>query len=118
GTLLVEKGYVEPNYVDKMFERETVTSTYLGNYLAIPHGTEEAKEQVIHSGMSVLVFDDPVDWDGQEVRVVIGIAGKGTEHLDILSKIAITFSEEENVERLLSLESAQEVLAFLGEVNE
>ncbi len=36
GEILAEQGYISENYIDKMFERETLTSTYMGNLLAIP----------------------------------------------------------------------------------
>lgn len=117
GDVLVQNGYVEPAYVEKMLERERVTTTYMGNLLAIPHGTEDAKANIKASGISVLLFEQPVDWDGHDVRLVIGIAGKGDEHLDVLSKIAILCSKEENVRKLLQIQSADEVLRFFSEVN-
>lgn len=118
GTLLADRGYVTSEYVAKMHEREELTSTFMGNMLAIPHGTEEAKGEVKESGISILLYNNPIDWDGNDVRIVIGIAGKGNEHLDILSKIAIACSEEENVEKLLESKSSDEVLSFFSEVNE
>jgi PTS system mannitol-specific IIA component len=89
GQLLVERGYVKPAYVDTMLEREKLTSTYMGNYVAIPHGTEEGKENVIESGIVIVQVPDGVDFgDGNIVKLLIGIAAKGDEHLEILSKIA------------------------------
>ena len=80
-----------------MKEREQLVSTFMGNGLAIPHGTDEAKGDVLASGLTLLQVPEGVDWNGETVKVVVGIAGKDGEHLDLLSKIAITFSEEENV---------------------
>ncbi|WP_059105850.1 PTS sugar transporter subunit IIA [Shouchella shacheensis] len=117
GELLAEQGYITETYIDKMHAREEVTSTYMGNLLAIPHGTEDAREEVLESGLSVLLYDHLIDWGGEEVRLVIGIAGKGDEHLAILSKIAIACSEQENVEKLLRAKSEDEVLDFFSEVN-
>lgn len=57
-----------------------------------------------------------IDWDGNEVKVVVGIAGKDGEHLDLLSQIAIVFSEEENVERVINAQSAEEINAIFNEV--
>lgn len=118
GNILVERGYVSAEYVVKMHEREELTSTFMGNMLAIPHGTEEAKTAVKESGISILLYNESIDWGGNDVRLVIGIAGKGNEHLDILSKIAIACSEEENVERLLTSQTPEDVLNFFSEVNE
>lgn len=118
GGLLVQEGYVKGNYIEKMHAREAITSTYMGNLLAIPHGTEDSRTEVNESGLSVLLLEDEIDWGGNPVQLVIGIAGKDGEHLDILSKIAIACSEEENVRNLLQSESAEEVLDFFSGVNE
>ncbi|GAA3581770.1 hypothetical protein GCM10022198_01170 [Klugiella xanthotipulae] len=118
GTVLVEAGAVSPAYVEAMFEREASVSTYMGNFLAIPHGTNEAKDSILRSGLSVVRYDEPIDWDGNEVRFVVGIAGLNNEHLEILSKIAIIFSEEDEVAGLLAAGSADEVFALLEAVNE
>ncbi|MCU5746617.1 PTS sugar transporter subunit IIA [Staphylococcus sp. SQ8-PEA] len=109
GQVLVKSGAVTPNYVAAMKEREQLVSTFMGNGLAIPHGTDEAKSEVIHSGLSLLQIPDGIDWNGETVKVVVGIAGKDGEHLDLLSKIAITFSEEENVDRIVNAQSAEEI---------
>lgn len=118
GQILVDKGYVEPAYIEKMLEREELTSTYMGNFVAIPHGTEDAKKSVISSGLSVIQVPNGVDFgNGNIVKVLIGIAGKDGEHLDILSQIAIVCSEEENIEKLVGAKTADEILSLFDEVN-
>jgi len=118
GQILVDKGYVEPAYIEAMLQREELSSTFMGNFVAIPHGTEEAKSAVINSGLSVIQVPGGVDFgNGNTVKLLIGIAGKGDEHLDILSKIAIVLSEEENVEKLVQAQSKEEILQLLSEVN-
>ena len=113
GQLLVERGYVKPAYVDTMLEREQLTSTYMGNYVAIPHGTEEGKENVIESGIVIVQVPDGVDFgDGNIVKLLIGIAAKGDEHLEILSKIALVVAEEENVHQIVHAETAEEIMKF------
>ncbi|MEL4320586.1 PTS sugar transporter subunit IIA [Leifsonia sp. YIM 134122] len=118
GAILVEVGAVDAAYVDAMLEREGSVSTYMGNFLAIPHGTNEAKDTILRSSLSFTRYDEPIDWNGDEVRFVVGIAGIDNEHLEILSKIAIIFSDEDEVEKLLALDSAAELYAALSEVNE
>src|SRR4051794_41338117 len=86
GQLLVDAGAVSPEYVDAMFEREKSVSTYMGNYLAIPHGTNEAKDTIARSALSVIRYDPPIDWDGNEVRFAVGIAGVNNGHLEIRSE--------------------------------
>lgn len=109
GALLVDAGAVTQAYADAMFDREASVSTYMGNLLAIPHGTNEAKDGILHSALAVIRYDTPIDWDGNPVRFVVGIAGKGDDHLGILSGIAIAFSDEATVERLGAATTPQEI---------
>ncbi|GAE92069.1 PTS system [Gracilibacillus boraciitolerans JCM 21714] len=118
GNILRDHGYVEATYVEKMLEREQVTTTYIGNNVAIPpHGTEDAKKAVLETGISVVIVPEGVDFDGNTVKILIGIAGKGDEHLEILSKIAIVCSEEENITKLIQAETKDEIINLLGGVN-
>lgn len=112
GKMLVDTGYVNPSYVDAMVKREESFSTYMGNELALPHGVEEAKKEVKASGIAVMVFPEGTDWDGEMVKVVVGIAGVGEEHLNILSVLADTVMEEGSIERLTS-GSAEDVYEML-----
>ena len=118
GQLLVDAGAVKPQYVDAMFEREKSVSTYMGNYLAIPHGTNESKDEILRSALSVVRYDRPIDWDGNEVRFAVGVAGVEGGHLEILNKIAIVFSDMDEVEKLLAAGSAEEVYEHLHAVHE
>ncbi|TVP82512.1 MAG: PTS mannitol transporter subunit IIA [Alkalicoccus sp.] len=117
GQLLVDGGYTDASYIDKMFEREEITTTFMGNFVAIPHGTDDAKDSVHHSGLSVIQAPDGVEYgEGNTAKLIFGIAGKNNEHLEILSKIAILCSEEENVERMINASSKQELLDMFQEV--
>ena len=118
GEMLVEADAVTPAYIDSMFEREQSVSTYMGNYLAIPHGTNESKESIKRSALSVIRYDQPIDWDGNEVRFALGIAGYQGGHMDILSRIAIVFSDTDEVDKLVAAQSAQEIYDLLNAVNE
>ena len=119
GRLLVENGHVEERYIDSMFEREKSVSTYMGNAVAIPHGTGDSKEWITTSGLSVITVPEGVEYgDGNVARLVIGIAGKGDEHLEILSKIATVCEDEENVDQIVRAETKEELLAFFEEVEE
>lgn len=119
GTLLVENGHVEERYIDSMFEREKSVSTFIGNAVAIPHGTGDSKQWVTMSGLSIITVPEGVEYgDGNVARLVIGIAGKGDEHLEILSKIATVCEDEDNVEQIVRAETKEELLAFFEEVEE
>jgi PTS system mannitol-specific IIA component len=118
GQILVDAGAVSPSYIDAMFEREKSVSTYMGNYLAIPHGTNESKDSIMRSALSVIRYDQPIDWDGNEVRFALGIAGYQGGHMDILSKVAILFSDMDEVNKLIEAKSAEEVYQIVNSVNE
>ena len=117
GNLLVKADAVTPAYVDAMQERERSISTYMGNYLAIPHGTNAAKGAITHSAVSLVRYANPIDWDGNEVRIVVGIAGVDDQHLGILSKIAIIFSDENEAKKMANATTVDELYELLGDVN-
>ena len=76
GQILVDKGYVESGYIEKMLEREEMTSTFMGNFVAIPHGTDDAKKEVKETGISIIQAPSGVDFgDGNIVKLIFGIAG-------------------------------------------
>jgi PTS system mannitol-specific IIA component len=118
GQILVDAGAVTAAYVDAMYEREKSVSTYMGNFLAIPHGTNEAKDAIKASALSVVRYDTPIDWDGNEVRFAVGIAGLNNGHLEILGKIAVIFSDMDEVDKMIAAGSADEVYELLNAVNE
>ncbi|EGQ2852420.1 PTS sugar transporter subunit IIA [Staphylococcus pseudintermedius] len=117
GQLLVDSGVVKAGYIQAMKDREQILSTFMGNALAIPHGTDEAKNEVIASGLSLLQIPEGLLWNGEEVKVVIGIAGKDGEHLDLLSQIAMTFSEEENIHKIVNAASPQAIRQVFEEAD-
>jgi PTS system mannitol-specific IIA component len=88
GALLVAAGAVVPGYVEQMLERERVVSTFVGEGIAMPHGTLTARSDVIAEGLAVLLLADPVDWAGQPVTLVIGIAAHGRRYITLLSQLA------------------------------
>ncbi|WP_026882659.1 PTS sugar transporter subunit IIA [Clostridium akagii] len=116
GNLLVSAGYVNKNYIEGMKAREDEVTTYMGNGVAIPHGMNEYKKEIIASGIVIAQYPEGVDFgDGNIAYVVIGIAGKGEEHMEILSKIALTVQYEENVERLRVAKTPEEVISIIDE---
>lgn len=114
GEVLVKGGYVDESYVDAMIEREKMTTTYMGNDVAIPHGTDEAKKSVKKSGVVIIQVPEGMDFGGEKVRLIFGIAGKEGGHLEILSAIAITCSEMDNVEKMANAKTKEEILNIIG----
>ena len=118
GRLLVDAGAVEPAYVEAMHARETSVSTHMGNGLAIPHGTNEAKGSIRRTAISFVRYSDPVDWNGKETKFVVGIAGVGDEHLALLGRIAQVFLDPAQVSALEQAATADEVVRILSVVEE
>jgi PTS system mannitol-specific IIC component len=119
GQLLVATGAVEPAYVASMHERERSVSTYVGNQLAIPHGTNEAKASIHSTGLSFIRYPDGIDWkgNGELAHFVVGIAGAGDDHLTLLGGIAHVFLDKEKVAVLKAATSKAEVTAALESVS-
>ncbi|MGV8910127.1 MAG: PTS sugar transporter subunit IIA [Propionicimonas sp.] len=111
--LLVAAGAVTPAYFEAMQDRERAVSTFMGNELAIPHGTNDAVDAVLGSALTFVRYDGGVDWDGQRATFVVGIAGKGGEHLEILSQIAILFSDDEEVEKLRTAATSEQLFSLV-----
>ena len=118
GALLVAAGAVDESYVAAMHDREASVSTFMGNGLAIPHGTNEAKSSIQRSAMSFVRYPGGIDWNGNPTTFVIGIAGVGNEHLTLLQKVAMTFSDPAQVERLEQATTTEEILEILGDEKE
>ena len=116
GALLVAAGAVGPDYVSAMAEREQSVSTYMGNLLAIPHGTNESKGSIRRTAISFVRYPSGIDWNGKRVEYVIGIAGAGDDHMSLLGPIAEVFLDEAQVERLRTATTAGDVREVLGGV--
>jgi len=102
GQLMVESGYVDEGYIRNMLERNANLSVAVGNYVAIPHGTSESQKFIKRTGLIVMTYPDGIRWEDKLVRLVIGIASKGEEHLDILDRIVEIISSEEDTDALVA----------------
>lgn len=114
GNILHESGYVDAEYIEAMIARENLTTTYMGMGLAIPHGTSEAKAAVKKSGIAVLQYPEGVDFEGEKAHLIIGIAGVGDAHLEILAKVSEALEDEEVLERLSQNATAEEIYQTLN----
>ncbi len=114
GQLLVEQGCVDKAYVDAMVERENRVSTYMGMGIAIPHGTSEAKGTVKKTGIVLLQYPEGVDFGKEKAQLVIGIAGIGDEHLQLLSNICNILEDEAVLEQMKTTDDVQWILDKLS----
>ncbi|WP_355660466.1 phosphoenolpyruvate--protein phosphotransferase [Halomonas salifodinae] len=112
---LLAAGLVEADYRQGLHAREAQSSTYLGNAIAIPHGTPESRRHVKQTGVRVLQFPRGLDWhDGQRVHVLVTIAAQSDEHLDILRQLTHVLDRDGVGERLAAAESPAQVAALLS----
>src|SRR5690242_9064869 len=114
GQALVDVGAVEPGYVESMLERERSVSTYVGEGVAIPHGTLAGKQAVRRDALSFLRFPEPVDWDGDPVSVCVGIAAAGDGHLAILAELAQILLDPDRAAALRAATDPAQVHALLA----
>ena len=113
GQALLDAGAVDETYIDAMLQREQSVSTFVGEGVAIPHGTLAGKEAVKRDALVVLRFPDGVDWDGNEVEVCVGIAATGGGHIALLSQLAEILLDPDKAERLRSATQPSQVYELL-----
>lgn len=115
GKILVRQGYIEPEYIDSMKRREGVANTFLGNGISIPHGLPENRDKIIKTGVAVLQVPEGVAWNpGEIVNLVIGIAAKSDEHIEILTNLTHVLDDEETVARLVVTKNASDIVGVLS----
>ena len=117
GAALVAVGAVDEGYVEAMLERESTVSTYVGEGVAVPHGTFAAKGTVEHNALVLLRLATPVDWNGNDVSVVVGLAAQGRGHVGLLSRLASVLLDPERAESLRSASSASDVYTVLDAID-
>lgn len=112
---LVKNGNVAEGYESGMLARETQTSTFLGNGIAIPHGTLDTRDLVQETGVQIIQLPQGVEWgEGNIAYVVIGIAAKSDEHLTLLRQLTTVLSDEDAAETLAKTQDLEEFIAVLS----
>jgi multiphosphoryl transfer protein len=114
GQLLVDAGYIEAGYIDSMLAREEQANTCLGHGIAIPHGQPAHRTLIKQTGLAVLQIPAGVRWnDTQTVHVIVGIAAKGDEHLEILAALTDVLDDDAAAQRLATTTDANDILNAL-----
>jgi phosphoenolpyruvate-protein phosphotransferase len=115
GDLLVSAGNIEPGYITSMLAREQIANTFLGNGIAIPHGIPKDRELIRKTGVAVLQVPSGVEWNpGEKVHLVVGIAAKSDEHLEILANLTDVLGEPGEAARLAATHDATEIALRLS----
>ena len=118
GAGLLAVGAIDESYVIAMIDRENSVSTFMGEGVAIPHGTLASKDSVKSDALSLVRFPDGVDWDGNDVRLAFGIAAKGNGHIALLSKLATVLMDPEKAAALRAATTTEQVYALLASEDE
>ncbi len=114
GQLMVDSGYVDEAYIQGMLDREASFSVAIGSHVAIPHGTNDVKPLIKRTGVVVMTYPDGIDWNGDKVKLVVGIAAKGEEHLEVLGRIVAIASTEEDTDALVAGADAEHLFQKLN----
>lgn len=110
GKKLIELGYIKEEYVGAMLEREAMFSTYIGNHVAIPHGTIDQQIYVINPGIVIFQYPEGVTFkNGGVAHLIIGIASKPDTHMNIVSYIADIIEDEDLIEHLYTTDDPEEI---------
>jgi PTS system mannitol-specific IIA component len=115
GAALLAAGAVDADYTAAMLERERAVSTYVGEGVSVPHGTLDAQNSVQGDALVLLRFADPIDWNGNDVNVVIGLAARGRGHVGLLAQLAGVLLDPERARALRNATSADDVYRALSQ---
>jgi len=115
GELLVAAGYAQRPYIDAMVARDEMSTIYIGNGVALPHGTEASRCYINRTGLAIVQVPDGVDFGkGNMARLLVGVAALGEEHIDLLTEIAQICVDDEQLDRLITAGTARELLAAIA----
>ncbi len=115
GKLLVDGGYIKTAYIDSIFGREEISNTYLGNGICIPHGLQENRNLILKTGIAVLQIPNGVIWkDDEKAHIIVGIAAKSDEHIEILSQLTNLLMDEEEAKKLATTKDINLILNTLN----
>lgn len=114
GKQLVKLGYVEEEYITAMLEREKIVTTYIGMGLAIPHGTTHEGDIIHKTGIVLLQYPDGIDFGDEKAQLVIGIAGMGGEHMEVLAKVCTALEDEAILEKMKTTDDKEWILKQLS----
>jgi mannitol/fructose-specific phosphotransferase system IIA component len=117
GEVMAACGDATPRYVEGMLLREAKFSTWITEGVALPHGANEFKHEVLRSAIVLVQIPEGVDWGGGKiVHLAIGLAGGGEDrHVRMLTAIARVLQDRKRVDRLRVAADEEEVARILRE---
>lgn len=112
---LTETGHAQAAYLQGVREREGRINTYLGNGVAIPHGTPHSRGAVLKTGVEAPVCPQGVDWgEEQTTYPTAGVAAQDDKHLDILRQLIHALDDDRMSDALTHADTSQAVLEILA----
>lgn len=111
--VLIRGGYALPSYKEDMLARDKDFSVYLGDGVALPHGLASSRDSIMASGLCFFQVPNGVDFDGETAYILIGVAGRGEEHVDLIGHIGQRLCDTENVTKLRNAKTKQEIIEIL-----
>lgn len=115
GKILVREGFIEPEYIESMKRREAVANTFLGNGISIPHGLPENRDKILKTGVAILQLPDGVIWNpGETVNIVVGIAARSDEHIEILTNLTHVLDDAETISLLAATKDHSDIVQALS----
>lgn len=115
GQFLVDRGSVTPEYIDAMLKREELSTTYIGEGVAIPHGIGASRSCILRSGLTVMQFPEGVPFEDELAYLVIGIAGTDDEHLPVLQALTGVMLDEEKLQAMKTTTNPKVIYQFISE---
>lgn len=106
-------------FLKDVLDREAISTTGIGNGIAIPHGKSE---NVAETTVAVGRLTSPVEWksvDDNPVELIVLLAvnekDKTGLHVKILSEMARKLASEQNCKKLLNAKNADEIISIFSE---
>lgn len=115
GKKMMELGLCKQEYIDSMQEKCAKEQTYIGNGIGIPHGRDEARNFVLKTGIVIVHFAKAIKYDGEDTRLIIGIASNSDDHIEILQELAIKLSDEDYVKELVETTNINDFYTVFSE---
>ncbi|MEB3767328.1 phosphoenolpyruvate--protein phosphotransferase [Acinetobacter sp. MD2] len=111
--ILVEDQLVTPEYLQGLTAREQQSATYLGQGIAIPHGTPQSRQYILKTGVRLAHFPEGVVWDGEnKIYLAVVIAAKSDEHLQVLQILTRALIDDVS-EQVKNAQSAEQIIELL-----
>lgn len=117
GQLLLEQGYIEPSYIDRMINSVHEFGPYIVLFPGFALGHCSSGSDVLKTGISFITLETPVVFGHEDHDPVSMVACLSTinadEHMEMLMAVAEILSEPESFEKLLSVKDVGEFISII-----